>query len=104
MSSLFLLFFFFLYLFFSFSVFTYLSVLLLVDADETHGVQIDPVKVPQGPVTRARSKRFKESLQALVRAIQTQEKPPIEGIEFEDPGETTKVLPSEGCALAEFLV
>nr|XP_027093640.1 uncharacterized protein LOC113714042 [Coffea arabica] len=60
------------------------------DADEAHGVQVDPVKVPQGPVTRARSKRFKESLQTLVYAIQAQEKPPIEGIEFEDPGETTK--------------
>ncbi|XP_071901000.1 uncharacterized protein [Coffea arabica] len=67
------------------------------DADETHGVQVDPVKVPQGPVTRARSKRFKESLQALVYAIQAQEKPPIEGIEFEDPGETTKVLLTLSC-------
>ncbi|XP_027067804.2 uncharacterized protein [Coffea arabica] len=31
-----------------------------------YGDQADPVRVPQGPVTHARAKRFKESLQALV--------------------------------------
>ena len=32
----------------------------------------DPVRVPLGPVTRARAKLFKESLQALVRIVQDQ--------------------------------
>ena len=59
---------------------------------EAQSVQVDPVKVPQGTVTRARAKRFKESLQALVRAIQIQEKPAIEGIELEYPCTTTKML------------
>nr|XP_027124369.1 uncharacterized protein LOC113741083 [Coffea arabica] len=59
---------------------------------ETHGVPVDSVKVPQDPVTQARGKRFKESLQVLVHAVQIQEKPPIEGIELEDLCKTTKVL------------
>ena len=59
---------------------------------EIQGAQVDPVKVLQGPVTRARAKRFKESLQALVHAVQAQEKLPIEGIELEDPSKTTTVL------------
>ena len=33
----------------------------------------DPVRVPLGPVTRARAKRFKESLQTLVRNVQDQQ-------------------------------
>nr|XP_027118594.1 zinc finger MYM-type protein 1-like [Coffea arabica] len=65
-----------------------------IDANEqeAHGVQVDLVKVPQDPVTRARVKRFKESLQALVHAVQAQKKPPIEGINMEDPCKTTKIL------------
>ena len=64
------------------------------DANEqvTYGVQVDPVKVPQGPVTRARGKRFKESRQALVHTVQAQEKLCIEGIDMEDPCKTTKML------------
>ena len=50
------------------------------------------MKVPQGPVTRARAKRFKESLQALVHAVQAPEKPYIEGIDMEDPCKTTTML------------
>ena len=43
----------------------------------------DPVRVPLGPVTRARAKRFKEALQALVRAVQDQQggQRVIEGLE-----------------------
>ncbi|KAL6535891.1 hypothetical protein OROHE_012735 [Orobanche hederae] len=33
----------------------------------------DPVKVPVGPVTRARAKRFKDSINALVQVIQNRE-------------------------------
>ena len=33
----------------------------------------EQVRVPLGPVTRARAKRFKESLQALVRNVQDQQ-------------------------------
>ena len=66
------------------------------DANEqaSHGVRIDLVKVPQGPVTRARAKRFKESQQALVHAVQVQEKPcsSIEGIDLGDSCKTTKML------------
>ena len=43
-------------------------------------------------MTRARAKRLKESLQALVHAVQAQEKPCIEGIDMEDPCKTTKML------------
>ena len=32
----------------------------------------DPVQVPLGPITQARTKRFKESLQALVCSVQDQ--------------------------------
>ena len=43
----------------------------------------DQVRVPLGPVTRARAKRFKESLQALVRSVQDQQgvHKNIEGLE-----------------------
>ena len=43
----------------------------------------DPVRVPLGPVTRAQTKRFKESLQALVRNVQDQQgvHRDIEGLE-----------------------
>ncbi|XP_027181884.1 protein root UVB sensitive 1, chloroplastic-like [Coffea eugenioides] len=43
----------------------------------------DPVRVPLGPVTRARAKRFKESLQAIVRSVQDQQgvHRDIEGLE-----------------------
>ena len=33
----------------------------------------DLVRVPLGPVTRARAKRFKESFQALVQNVQNQQ-------------------------------
>ncbi|XP_071914093.1 uncharacterized protein [Coffea arabica] len=41
---------------------------------ETHGTLVNPVIVPYGPMTRARDKRFKNSLQTLVHAVQTQDK------------------------------
>ena len=43
----------------------------------------DPVRVTLGPVTRARAKRFKESLQAIVRSVQDQQgvHRDIEGLE-----------------------
>ena len=43
----------------------------------------DPVRVSLGPITRARAKRFKESLQALVRSVQDQQgvHRDIEGLE-----------------------
>ena len=66
------------------------------DANEhaNYGVHVDPVKVPQGPVTRARVKRFKESFQALIHTVQAQEKPcsSIEGIDLEDSCKPTKIL------------
>ena len=56
------------------------------DADPNlEPTSVDPVKVPKGPVTRVRAKRFKESLQVLMRAIQDQEQDysPIEGFNHE---------------------
>ena len=43
----------------------------------------DPVQVPLGPITQARTKRFKESLQALVCSVQDQQgvHRDIEGLE-----------------------
>ena len=43
----------------------------------------DPVRVPLDPVTRARAKHFKESLQTLVRNVQDQQgvHRDIEGLE-----------------------
>ena len=58
---------------------------------ENHGVQVDPVKVPKGPVTRARAKKFKESLQALVHAVQAQEKPSIKGIDMEGASDQASI-------------
>ena len=59
-----------------------------------HGVHVDPVKVPQGLVTPARAKRFKESLLTFVHAVQEQQGPftSIEGIDLEDSRKPTKVL------------
>ncbi|XP_071928112.1 uncharacterized protein [Coffea arabica] len=71
------------------------------DANEQagHGVHVGPVKVPQGPWCSrrpwcARAKRFKEFLQALVHAVQAQEKPcsSIEGIDLENSYKPTKML------------
>ena len=46
----------------------------------------DPVRVPLGPVTRARAKQFKESLQTLVRNVQDQQgvHRTIEGLESDN--------------------
>ena len=52
------------------------------------------MKVRQEPVTRAKTKRFKKSLQSLVQDVQAQEKPcsNIEGIDLEDSYKSTKML------------
>ena len=44
----------------------------MVDQVDVPNLSVESVKVPTGPVTRARSKKFKESHQTLVRAIQDQ--------------------------------
>ena len=51
------------------------------------GPRNDPVRVPLGPVTCARAKQFKESLQALVRNVQDQQgvHRDIEGLEGDNP-------------------
>ena len=72
------------------------------------GLRNDPVRVPLGPVTRARAKLFKESLQALVRVVQDQHgvHKDIEGLEKDNQAIYTLVQahedssgPSRGSAL-----
>ncbi|KAH6810768.1 hypothetical protein C2S51_024530 [Perilla frutescens var. frutescens] len=50
----------------------------------------DPIKVPEGPVTRARAKRFKESFNGFMREVWNQEshKRPVEGEEPEPKWKT----------------
>nr|XP_027063881.1 uncharacterized protein LOC113690241 [Coffea arabica] len=56
-------------------------------------MQVEQVKVPLGPVTRAHAKKMKEALQLLVQAVQAQvERPgPIEGLASEDERQVTLV-------------
>ena len=53
------------------------------DEVESPTLQVEQVKVPLGPMTRTRANKVKESLQALVRAVQDQVGVPraIEGME-----------------------
>ena len=49
-------------------------------------MQVEQVKVPLGPVTRARAKRMKDALQLLIKTVQEQVGRPksIEGLAYED--------------------
>ncbi|XP_027156820.1 uncharacterized protein LOC113757962 [Coffea eugenioides] len=64
------------------------------DLQADHGVHVDLMKVRQGPVIRARVRRFKESLLTLVYAVQAQEGSftSIEGINLEDSRKPTKMM------------
>ena len=52
---------------------------------EIQASSVDPVKVPVGLVMRVQAKKFKDSLQALVRVVQEQEGTykHIKGVELE---------------------
>ena len=56
-------------------------------------MQVEQVKVPLGPVTRARAKKMKEALQLLVQAVQAQVGRPrsIEGLAYEDERQITLI-------------
>ena len=43
------------------------------DGDMTKEWSADPLEIPLGPMTRARAKRFKETLNALIRDAQMEE-------------------------------
>ena len=53
--------------------------------DTNQEIPLAKVRVPLGPVTRARAKKMREELQGLVREVQSQEIVPkvIEGLEHE---------------------
>ena len=57
----------------------------------------DPIRVPLDPVTRARTKRFKESFQALVRNVQNQQGVyrNIEGLDGDNQVVYTMIQPHE---------
>ena len=63
--------------------------------DETYS---DPILVPIGPVTRARAKKFKDTLMGLIRATWSQAIAlrPIEGITSDDQANKCVIQVLEG--------
>ena len=53
-------------------IFRFMQLFFRFDVCTDSSPRKDPVRVPLGPVTRARAKRFEESLQTLVRSVQDQ--------------------------------
>ena len=70
---------------------------VVVCMDESSPID-DQVRVPLGPVTRARAKHFKESLQTLVRNVQDQQgvHRNIEGLEVATRFSYTLIQANEG--------
>ena len=60
----------------------YFPVMTLCDEKVERAIQVEQVKVPLGPMTRARVKRLNETLQTLVRAARKSSGEPkaIEGL------------------------